>query len=537
MTLRNADIIARKLAASGCTHAYGIPGGEVLTIIDALTAAGIAFHLTKHENFAGFMAEGTWHVTRAPAILVATIGPGLANAVNVIANAHQDRVPLIVLTGCLDGADADTYTHQVFDHQALLSGIVKATFRASGASLNQVMDKALTLAATGQPGPVHIDVPIRVADEEATGPATAPPGVGASFVPAEGPELHRARKWLSEAERPLVIAGVDAVNDDASAALVRFAKAVGAPVITTYKGKGLIDEADSLSMGGAGLSPRADKLLLPLIAQADCVILAGYDPIEMRVGWRDPWPSDARVIDITPVVRTHGMHTAQVTLYGSVSAVLGTLLGGSTRHPTWPGAEPKAIRAALREAFAPEPEGWGPATAFHALRDALPAETVITADSGAHRILLSQIWDCPAPRTLLQSSALCTMGCSVALAAGHKQAAPDTPVTAFVGDAGLEMTLGDLATVRDLGLAVPIVVLIDDSLSLIEMKQRGAQLGNVGVDFPGTDFVALASAMGGHGVWIDDTQTLAREAADALSRPTFTLLCVRIGRRAYDGKF
>ncbi|WMS40875.1 thiamine pyrophosphate-binding protein [Acuticoccus sp. MNP-M23] len=537
MTLRNADIIARKLAASGCSHAYGIPGGEVLTIIDALTAAGIAFHLTKHENFAGFMAEGTWHATGAPAILVATIGPGLANAVNVIANAHQDRVPLIVLTGCLDAGDADTYTHQVFDHQALLAGIVKATFRAATSSLNQVMDKALVLAATGQPGPVHIDVPIRVAEEAARGSASAPAGVGASFIPADGPELQRARKWLGEAERPLVIAGLDAVNDGASDALVRFARSVGAPVITTYKGKGLIAETDALAIGGAGLSPLADKHLMPLIAKADCIVLAGYDPIEMRAGWRDPWPDDARVIDVTPVVRTHGMHSVQVTLYGSVSAVLDTLTNGSAHHPTWPDATPRKVRNALRETFAAETGGWGPAAAFHALRKVLPAETVITADSGAHRILLSQIWDCPAPRTMLQSSALCTMGCAVALAAGHKQAAPETPVTAFVGDAGLEMVLGDLATVRDLGLAVPVVVLIDDSLSLIEMKQRGQQLGNTGVDFSATDLVAVAGAMGGHGVWIDDTETLASEAAAALSRPTFTLLCVRIGRRAYDGKF
>ncbi|MEM8663212.1 MAG: thiamine pyrophosphate-dependent enzyme, partial [Pseudomonadota bacterium] len=207
------------------------------------------------------------------------------------------------------------------------------------------------------------------------------------------------------------------------------------------------------------------------------------------------------------------------------------------RHPTWPGGEPSKCRAALRQAFEAEPEGWGPAAAFHALREVMPAETVATADSGAHRILFSQLWSSPAPRTLLQSSALCTMGCAIALAAGHKEAAPDTPVMAVVGDAGLEMTLGDLATVRDIGKSVPIVVLIDDSLALIEMKQRGSQLANVGVDFAGTDFVALAPAMGGYGVLIRDVETLKREALAALERDTFTLLCVAIGRRAYDGKF
>ncbi|MGI9334563.1 MAG: thiamine pyrophosphate-binding protein, partial [Gammaproteobacteria bacterium] len=127
--MNTAEIIARRLYEAGCRYAFGIPGGEVLELIDALNRAGIRFVLTKHENCAGFMAEGTHHRTGAPAVLVATIGPGAANAVNVVANAEQDRVPLIVLTGCVDPADAFTYTHQVFDHQALFAPIVKATFR------------------------------------------------------------------------------------------------------------------------------------------------------------------------------------------------------------------------------------------------------------------------------------------------------------------------------------------------------------------------------------------------------------------------
>ncbi|GAB5375016.1 MAG: acetolactate synthase large subunit [Acuticoccus sp.] len=538
MSLRHADIIAGKLAAAGCRHAYGIPGGEVLTVIDALERAGIAFHLAKHENFAGFMAEGTWHASGAPGILVATIGPGVANAVNVVANAFQDRVPLIFLTGCLEDHEADTYTHQVFDHRALLREVVKGSFRACEGSLDRVMDKALALMTTGQPGPVHIDVPIRIAETPAAGPARPLPAVTGRFAPQAGAELDAARALVAAAGRPVVIAGLDALQDDASDALKTFVEATGAPLVTTYKAKGMVDEAHPLVLGGAGLSPLADRTILPLLKRADCIVLAGYDPIEMRVGWRDPWPADARVIDITPVVRTHGMHSAAVTLYGSVGATLAALGGeGHAPHAVWPDGEPAAARQALRAAFAPEAEGWGPASAFHALREVLPPETVVSVDSGAHRILLSQVWQVPAPRRMIQSTALCTMGCAVALAAGHKHAAPQTPVTAFVGDAGLEMTLGDLATVRDLGLAVPVVVLIDESLALIEMKQRASQLPNVGVDFPATDFVALAAAMGGHGVWIDDVATLQREATAALERPTFTLLCVRIGRRAYDGKF
>ena len=136
---RTVDVVARRLFEAGCRHAFGMPGGEVLTLVDALVKAGIEFVLCKHENSAGFMAEGTCHVSRAPGILVTTIGPGLANGINVIANAAQDRVPLVVLTGCVDADEALTYTHQIFDHQALLSPLtcVATTWLRAGLSCDQ----------------------------------------------------------------------------------------------------------------------------------------------------------------------------------------------------------------------------------------------------------------------------------------------------------------------------------------------------------------------------------------------------------------
>ena len=116
-------------------------------------------------------------------------------------------------------------------------------------------------------------------------------------------------------------------------------------------------------------------------------------------------------------------------------------------------------------------------------------------------------------------------------------ASPETPVCAFVGDAGLEMGLGELATLRDMKQPLIICVLVDESLALIELKQRNSQRKNVGVDFAGTDFVAVANALGGHGVWVEDAETLKDEAANALTRDTFTLLACKIDRRAYDGAF
>jgi acetolactate synthase I/II/III large subunit len=535
--MNGADRIARRLAAAGVTKAFGIPGGEVLALVEALNAAGIETILTKHENAAGFMAEGVWHAAGAPGVFYATLGPGVANAVNVVANAMQDRVPLIFLTGCVDAADAETYTHQIFDHQALLRPVVKASFRATLATADLVIDKALALALSGRPGPVHVDVPISVAESIAEdGPLVISPRPAMASA-GESVELQAARALISRAKSPLVIAGVDAVNQSAGAAVQRFCEQLHAPLITTYKGKGLIPETHTLSLGAAGLSPKADKLLLPLIEQADCIVLAGYDPIEMRVNWRNPWHADKPVIDIVAEALPHGMHSVTHQFVGDVAAILAQLSDGlPADRKSWQESAPEKAQASLKQAFTPA-AGWGPGAVFQILRDVLPKTTVATADSGAHRILVSQMWTSHIPRAMLQSSALCTMGCAVPLAMGFKLAAPETPVIAFVGDAGLEMGLGELATLRDLKLPVIICVLVDESLALIELKQRATQRPNAAVDFGGTDFPAVARAMGGHSVWIDDAPTLKREAKAALSRGTFTLLACRISRRAYDGTF
>lgn len=545
-----AHIVGRKLAAAGCKRAFGIPGGEVLALLEGLRAAGIDFHLTKHENAAGFMAEGAWHAdcrdappgtVAAPAILVATVGPGVANALNVVANAEQDRVPLLFLTGCVDGWEAHSYTHQIFDHQAVLRPMVKASFRAEPGSIAVVMDKAIAIATSGQPGPVHIDLPIAAMEGPAlpaeAGAGAPPPSLPAPTAPAAGPGLEAARALLAGAKRPLALVGVDAVNEAAGPAISAFCRRQGVPVIASYKGKGLIDDNDPLSLGGAGLSPKADALLAPALAAADLILLIGYDPIEMRKGWRRPWPDATPVIEIAPVLRTHGMHApATHSFQAAIAPSLERLASEPPDRSAWVSGPVAETRAALQSAFQAE-DGWGPARAFHALRAALPADTVATVDSGAHRILLSQVWRCPDQRLLLQSTALCTMGCAVPLAMGHALARPGQPVIAFVGDAGLEMMLGELATARDLKLPVLIAVLVDESLTLIEMKQRAGQLPNLGVDFPGSNFPAIAEAMGGVGLWIDDEQSLRAEAVKAASRDTFTLLAIRIGRRAYDGKF
>lgn len=536
MICRAADKLARRLYAAGCRYAFGMPGGEVLTLVDALEAAGIRFVLCKHENAAGFMAEGVHHVDGAPAILVATVGPGALNCVNVVANADQDRVPMIVLTGCVDADEALTYTHQVLDHQAVFRPVTRATFRLTADSADIVADKAVAIATQPRCGPVHIDVPIGVADAPSPD-RTIPHRPHAAPVAPSGPALALAQNWLAGAKRPVALIGLDVLRDDSAFLLRAFLEHFSIPFITTYKAKGVLREDHPLCLGAAGLSPKADALLLPLVHRADLILAIGYDPIEMRTGWRDPWdPAQQKVIDIAAVPNTHYMHQAGLNFVADTGATVEALAQGVPGRPVWPDGEPDAVRAALAQVFAGD-EDWGPAAIIAETRAVMPDGTRASVDSGAHRILLSQMWTCEAPKALVQSTGLCTMGCAVPLAMGLKLAAPDRPVVGFTGDAGMLMVAGELATAAELDIAPIFVVFVDASLALIELKQRQRQLPNAGVDFGHHDFAALGRALGGHGVTVRSRGELRAALGDAMGADRFTVIAAEIDRESYNGRF
>ncbi|AXX97201.1 thiamine pyrophosphate-binding protein [Profundibacter amoris] len=532
-----AQIIANGLAGAGCRHAFGMPGGEVLALLDTLRVAGIEFTLVKHENAGGYMAEGSWHATGAPGILLATIGPGVSNAVNTVANAYQEQVPLIVLTGCISHAMAEQFTHQVIDHAALFSPVTKATLRVEQGTAALTVDKALSIALSDPPGPVLLELPDEYLDAahwQEPDRAPAAPNLAEAGIWAEGSEtLQQARDMLQNAKKPIILAGLGAIHHAAGPAILDLAEKHQVPVITTYKAKGILPEDHPMALGGHGLSPLSDKTILPLLAKSDCVILAGYDPIEMRSDWINPWQPD-NAIEIMHAANAHGMHGAAVRFVGDVAQALTAL--GAPDGPVWPDGEPAVAKAELENAFA-IPTHWGPHQLFAALNAALPENAITTVDSGAHRILLSQIWRCKHPNSLLQSAAFCTMGVAVPLAIGYKRAEPDVPVVAVVGDAGFDMTTGDLATLRDMQVPMVIVVPVDNSLALIEKKQTMMQLKTHGVQFAGTDIVAVARAYGGIGEVIYNRDDLLTALADAWGRNTFTVLACPVDKSAYSGAF
>lgn len=536
--MRVADIVARTLAEHGVRHSFGMPGGEVLTLVDALNLAGVQFVLARHETAAAIMAEGAATLSGAPGVLLTTLGPGLANAVNGIADASQEHLPLIVLCAAVDHGVRSRYTHQILDQAGLLKEIVKGCFEVEPQGAGAVVARAIRLAMTPPMGPVYVAVSPatqRASVEEGDGPC----GRAEIFAPAPGPD-DPAIRWLSDrigkSKRPLVIAGWEAIRSGASGALVRLAERAGAPVITTYKAKGAIPERHRLSLGAAGLSPLADGELLPIAKAADLVVLAGYDPIEMRTGWLDPFSPGADVIEITLHPADHGMHQASARVEGSVAAILEALAAAlPERSGGWPGDTIQKARASLEAAFQP-PAAWGAHAVMAELQPWLDAGATLTVDSGAHRILMSQMLKVERPLGLLQSAGFCTMGAAVPLAVGAKLTEPGRTVIAVLGDGGLEMGLGELATLRDQGAAITIVVLQDESLALIELKQREAKLAEAGVRLGRTPYEKIAEAFGGHGARVTSSSELARALEEAAKAQAFSVIVCEIEARDYVGR-
>lgn len=534
---RIADMVARTLAAAGVRHAFGMPGGEVVTLLDALEAAGIRFVLARHETAAAIMAAGASTVAGAPGLLVTTLGPGLANAVNGIADALQERVPLLVISGVVERDLRGRYTHQIVDHAALLRPLVKASLEIEPAAAAATVVRAVALALTPPCGPVHLDLSpaVAAATDRTAAPVRAPAPAIAPGVHPGDPALAALRARLARAERPLLLAGFEAARGGAGPALVALAERHGIPVLTTYKAKGILDERHPLSLGGAGLSPAADHVLRATVASADLVLLAGYDPIEMRPGWLDPFAERAEVIELTAAPVDHAMHRVDRRLVGPVASLLQALVEDGPRRQAWPHGEPGRTRRRLDELWSPA-SAWGPASVIATLAATLPEDALVTVDSGAHRILLSQMWRARRPLGLLQSAGFCTMAAALPLAVGAKAVDPGRPVVAVLGDGGLEMGLGELGTLRDQELPIVLVVLQDASLALIELKQRQAGLARAGVTLGRTDLPAVARAFGGIGMQVETVAGLRAALAEALESTTFALIACTLDAEAYVGR-
>jgi acetolactate synthase-1/2/3 large subunit len=552
---RGAAAIVAALAGAGTRLMFGVPGGGPnLDVVGAAAAAGIPFVLAHGETAATIMAATCADLTGAPGAVVVTRGPGLASAVNGIAHATLDRLPVVVIADTVPAHQRDRVSHQRLDQAALGRSVAKAAVTAGPGQPGPAAGLAVRLALAAPAGPVVINMdpgvdaapanveaaPAAVAatdtvpvTDDAPAMTNGPGALPAPRADADaGHDLAPLAAALRAARRPVLLLGPGAL---AHAAAVRDAlTGSGVPALHSYRARGIMPdsgaEAAGLVTGGT--------MEWPLLAGSDLIVGLGVDPAELIPA---AWEYAARTI----LVAETSAGAAEAGRYFTGATALTAPLGAAIeliaahRGPGgWPPAAGRAAKthalAGLREAARAAPGLLSPQDVVTTVRAYTPPDTIATVDAGAHMLVAMPWWEVDEPHRLLISSGLATMGYALPAAIAAALCTPGVPVVAFTGDGGLGMTLMEIETAARLRLRVVVVVFNDATLSLIKIKQRPAGHGGPeAVGYRPASFAAAATALGAAGAAVSDAAGLAAELATALNRDGPTVIDASVDPATY----
>ena len=560
-----ATAIVTALARAGTRVMFGVPGGGPnLDVVGAAAAAGLRFVLTHTETAAAIMAATSADLTGAPGAVLVTRGPGLASAVNGIAHAALDRLPVVIIADTVRGAEAGRVSHQRLDQGALGRPVAKTVLTVGGDQAGLVAARLVRVALAAPPGPV-----MALMDDG----APAEPGALADDARplADGRErpagaLAPMAAALRRARRPVLLLGPHAVPYTAGIRAAVVGR--GIPALHTYRARGIVpdsaDEAAGLLTGGT--------MEWPLLAQADLIIGLGVDEAEMIPAAWDyaaptvlvgDWPAGhtgatgyftgattltaplPAAIDLlarwTPPADSGGWAPAAGRavradatrrLAGAATAA-GSVPTGSTPAGATPATAP-TTGAASAPGAAPAPGALAPQQVAAAVRARTPAGTIATVDAGAHMLAVMPLWEVDEPGRLLISSGLATMGFALPAAIAAALCSPGQPVVAFTGDGGLGITLAEIETAVRLRLRIVIIVFNDATLSLIKIKQRQAgQGGAEAVDYGPVSFAGVATAMGAAAAAAHTEAELVPALEAALRRDGPTVIDVAVDPACY----
>jgi acetolactate synthase I/II/III large subunit len=547
-----ADAIVRALAEAGTRLMFGVPGGGPnLEVVGAAAAAGLRFILAHGETAAMIMAATYADLTGTPGTVVVTRGPGLASAVNGIAHAALDRLPVVVIADTVAAADASRVSHQRIDQAALGRSVAKASITVGRRHPGEVAARIVRMTLAAPRGPVIANM-----DDSAPGPAEGPgpeDGAPEDGAPEDGAPEGNGRppaaagasgasllaSAMRAARRPVLLLGAGAIPR--TAAIRATLADRGLPALHTYRARGIIpdsaNEAAGLVTGGT--------MEWPLLSAADLIIGLGVDEAEMIPA---PWDYAARTVLITepeasrpgPAGSYRGYFTGAAELrmpLARAAQVLAEVLADGPGHDWPPGAGHAAktdAAARLAAAAIAAPERLAPQQVVATVRACTPPETVATVDAGAHMLVAMPLWEVPEPHRLLVSSGLATMGYALPAAIAAALCAPQVPVVAFTGDGGLGMTLAEIETAARLSLRVIVIVFNDAALSLIKLKQKPAgHGGDEAVSYRPVSFAAAATAMGAAGAAVTTERDLATAVTAALRRPGPTVIDASVDPAGY----
>jgi thiamine pyrophosphate-dependent acetolactate synthase large subunit-like protein len=527
------EILVAALADHGVDTVFGIPGTHNLAVFAAMPDHGIRNITTRHEQGAGYAADGFARSTGNIGVVVTTTGPAALNAAAALAQAYSDSVPvLLIAPGMPTGhpSHGNGLLHELRNQRAALAGVVAESHRVESlAEIPVAVAQAFARMRRGRPRAEYLEVPLDLLDAVGLAPAVLPVGDSAAACPSAG-ELVRAVEAFAGAQRVLIVAGGGAGG--ATAELRAVAERLGAAVITTTNGKGALREDHPQALG-AGLQHPA---LTQAIREADVILAVGteFAPSDWWTGLPE-LPRTVIRIDIYPAAALANVVPSQA-LIGDAAATLAALHAELGDGPEVPG-DPDwvaEVRAGVRAGQREWAKTWD--VALDSLDAVLPEGTVIAADNAmaAYNGALGAL-TLRRSRSFLFPTGVGTLGFGLPAGIGAKIADPSAPVVVIQGDGGIMFTIQELATAAECRLALPIIVFDNGGYGEIrnEMVDRGDPVHSVALGSP--DFVALAESLGCLGVRLTDPAELGSVVRAAFAAEGPTLIHVREESRAAEG--
>ncbi|HXE39317.1 MAG TPA: acetolactate synthase large subunit [Azonexus sp.] len=531
-TLTGAQITIRLLERQGIRTVAGIPGGAILPIYDALGQSRLIHHvLARHEQGAGFMAQGMARVSGQPAVCLASSGPGATNLLTAIADAKLDSIPLVAITGQVPRAMIGTDAFQEVDTYGLSIPITKHNFLVSSAAeLLEVIPRAFQIAASGRPGPVLIDIPKDVQTQAIEIGAWPEPGAALPAAAAEVQLIAEAAALINAAERPILYLGGGVVHSGAAAAAIELAEKSKLPTVMTLMALGAMPVDHPLSLGMLGMhGARYTNLALD---ECDLLIAVGARFDDRATGKVAQFCPQAKIIhiDIDPA-ELDKIKTAHIGITADVSDALAQLLPGVVRNErhAW-SARINELQA--RFPFTP-PADDNPLSHFGLIRTVaacLDDNALIATDVGQHQMWVAQYYPLRRPRQWLTSGGLGTMGFGVPAAIGAALAARDRTVVCFTGDGSILMNIQELVTAAEENVNLKIVLMNNATLGLVHQQQTlfyGERL--FASQFKSSpDFVKVAQGFGIRALDLDHAANPCAALMEAIARPGPSLIHVSI---------
>ena len=524
MKMTGAQIICESLVKEGVEVIFGILGGALLPLYDALPQYPQLRHiLVRHEQGAAHAADGYARATGKVGVCFATSGPGATNLVTGIANAHLDSVPMVAITGQVARPFIGKDAFQEVDITGITLPITKHNYLVTDAdSLPGIMKEAFYLAGTGRPGPVLVDLPRDVQQEQAefNYPDKVDLPQYKPTLQGHPAQIKKAAKLLGESQRPLIIAGRGIIISKAYDELKGLVEEAQIPVVTTLLGTSCFPESHALSYGMIGMHGMAYANMA--VDAADLIIAIGMRFDDRATAKVSAFAPHAQIIhiDIDPAEIGKNVRV-DVPIVGDVRLVLSELnkLVSKTKHidwvrklDEWRKEHPSLI---IRDGASLLPQ-----YVVRQIYEATKGDSIIVTGVGQHQMWAAQYYWYDKPNTFISSGGLGTMGFGLPASIGAKVGCPDSTVWCIDGDGSFQMTIQELATIAQEKVGVKIAILRNAYLGMVRQWQEmfyGKRY--VATPLSSPDFVKIAEAYGLPALRVKRRQEVAPAIQKAMAEP------------------